>query len=178
MLLVYYTDDAGDRHLLTTQRPEGGLLGGLWQCPTVQHTDLLPDVAAAQRAVLADDAVRALLDACDVDCLAAWRRLGTFAHVFSHLRHEYTVVEVRLPAAPAAPPPDARWLAASALGAEAVTTAMRKALSLLPDKDDDATVPLTKVARPTKRAATAAKPAPDGKRQATLGKFFGKADLS
>ena len=176
MLLVYYTDAAGERHLLATQRPEGGLLGGLWQCPTVQHADPLPDVAAAQRAVLADAAVRPLLDACGIDSVAAWRRLGTFAHVFSHLRHEYTVVAARLPAAPAAPPPDARWLAASALGAEAVTTAMRKALKLLPGRDDDAAPPPAKVARPAKRAAAAATPAPDGKRQATLGKFFGKAD--
>ena len=73
---------------LLVRRPEGGLLGGMWELPTV----------AGGSGKDASEAMAALLAARGGDAapVHAWVRLGKFTHVFSHVRQHVVVDRVGL----------------------------------------------------------------------------------
>ena len=68
--------------LLLRQRPPEGLLGGLWEFPTV---DLSPGLAAEQQAA------RLLSDVC---LHGALEKIGEIRHAYSHFKLELTVFKV------------------------------------------------------------------------------------
>jgi A/G-specific adenine glycosylase len=102
--------------VLVGRRPDGGLLGGLWEFPGVQvEGDADPDALAA--------AVAAALG-IEVGEAAS---LGTVRHTFTHLRARY--VAVRAPWAggePAGEWAELRWVRPAGLDALALPVAQRK----------------------------------------------------
>jgi A/G-specific adenine glycosylase len=78
-------DGAG--RLFLEQRPEGGLLGGMWGLPGDERAADEPAEDAARRAAL-----RSLGGAAH---LTVTGEIGSFSHLFSHRREEYVIVAFR-----------------------------------------------------------------------------------
>ena len=94
--------------LLLTRRPSKGLLGGLWEFPSVEVT-AGEDLEEACRGVA--EALRVELP----EGVLAWRPLQPVMHVFSHLRAEYRPLLVTA----GGKGPAGRKMRASAVGATA-----------------------------------------------------------
>lgn len=113
--------------ILLVQRPNSGLLAGLWEFPSVT---LEPSGQQQHKALLQE--------------LQRWsgplpatrlQHLGEVIHIFSHIKLTYQVYSLALGQTPASTaPPGARWLTWEEFRNAAVSTAMKKAppvLSLL-----------------------------------------------
>ncbi|CAO2588612.1 Adenine DNA glycosylase [Lemmus lemmus] len=114
----------GSPLILLVQRPNSGLLAGLWEFPSVT---LEPSEQHQHKALLRE--------------LQSWsgplpatrpQHLGEVIHVFSHIKLTYQVYSLSLegqtPVTPA--PPGARWLTWEEFHNAAVSTAMKKVLLL------------------------------------------------
>ncbi|ELW62170.1 A/G-specific adenine DNA glycosylase [Tupaia chinensis] len=112
----------GGARILLVQRPNSGLLAGLWEFPSVA---LEPSGQHQHKALLQE--------------LQSWagplpasrlRHLGEVVHTFSHIKLTYHVyalaLEGQTPVTTASP--GARWLTREEFHAAAVSTAMKKAL--------------------------------------------------
>ncbi|XP_049554771.1 adenine DNA glycosylase isoform X6 [Orcinus orca] len=115
----------GGARILLVQRPNSGLLAGLWEFPSVTAE---PSGQHQRKALLQE--------------LQSWvgpvpatrlRHLGQVVHTFSHIKLTYQVyglaLEEQTPVAIV--PPGARWLTREEFHTAAVSTAMKKALPLL-----------------------------------------------
>jgi A/G-specific adenine glycosylase len=155
-------ESPGDPLVLLTQRPEGGLLAGLWEFPTVDVAvdgeSGQPSVGPAARRAALDTHLARLLgrplpprrggssdtkgeegDAHD-DVLLRRAPVGELTHVFSHIRLalavEHVVLSARGVATDPAPAvgepgeaayrPATRWVPASAMGDEPVSSSVAK----------------------------------------------------
>lgn len=119
---VVWREADGHREYLTLQRPSDGLLGGLWEFPTVR-TDDESD---------ADQPVDAFLDELALDAREARRELGSLVHHFSHIRMTI-VAESRRVAHDAgvdAGERPHRWVGEDALAELPMSAAMRKVYAL------------------------------------------------
>jgi A/G-specific adenine glycosylase len=102
-----------DGKLLTRQRPERGLLGGMTEVPGTEW---------AQNFNSSTERAAAPLD-------AAWRKLpGAVTHTFTHFPLELTVYVAHVPRSTKAPR-DMSWLAVSAIPAAAFPNVMRKVIA-------------------------------------------------
>ncbi len=99
--------------LLTRQRPEKGLLGGMTEVPTTEWSkDFDGDTA---------------LDAAPLK--AAWRRLpGVVTHTFTHFPLELTVYVAQLPRSTKAPS-GTSWLPLDEITGAAFPNVMRKVIA-------------------------------------------------
>jgi A/G-specific adenine glycosylase len=115
---------AGKTWTLLTQRPDTGLLAGLWEFPTVE---LPADHDAQGRAA----ALNALLSGLLPDhCLPAGQAVGQATHLFSHIRMTFHVEHRMLGEVDALPTlttaVQARWVDADGRAAIALSGAQRK----------------------------------------------------
>ena len=102
-----------DGMLLTRQRPEKGLLGGMTEVPTTEWSKDF-------------DADTALVAA---PLKAAWRKLpGVITHVFTHFPLELTVYVAKLPRATQAPR-GTTWLPLDEVSGAAFPNVMRKVIA-------------------------------------------------
>ena len=109
--------------ILVARRPEGGLLGGMWELPGAAFGN---DVAEGDR-----DAVLAAVVAERLGCtVQETLARGAYEHVFTHLRLTTHVHLGVLDGEPSARAhyTDVRWVAPDALGDLAVSTWTKKAL--------------------------------------------------
>jgi A/G-specific adenine glycosylase len=165
IVAVAYCDaeGVGERRYAMRQRPPQGLLAGLWECPMVPHSPDPPaDADVGDDATTPDAdgdqvlvaAARPRVDAllCALGIVASpaaivrRRWVGRLSHIFTHLRHEYLIEAVQVPALALAHASTAvaaaaaaeavagtggvRWISAAAIGTDAVATGMRKAIAL------------------------------------------------
>nr|XP_045006879.1 adenine DNA glycosylase isoform X2 [Jaculus jaculus] len=117
----------GGARILLVQRPNSGLLAGLWEFPSVasesseqqQHKVLLQELQSWAGPVPA----------------SRLRHLGEVIHTFSHIRLTYQVyglaLERKTPVTTA--PPGARWLTREEFHNAAVSTAMKKVFRMYED---------------------------------------------
>ncbi|XP_053776875.1 adenine DNA glycosylase isoform X2 [Desmodus rotundus] len=110
----------GGARILLVQRPNSGLLAGLWEFPSVT---VEPSGWQQRKALLQE--------------LQSWvgplpatrlRHLGQVVHTFSHIKMTYQVHGLALegPAPVTVTPPGARWLTREEFHTAAVSTAMKK----------------------------------------------------
>ncbi|XP_028745587.1 adenine DNA glycosylase isoform X3 [Peromyscus leucopus] len=117
----------GSPLILLVQRPNSGLLAGLWEFPSVTSE---PSAQHQHEALLQE--------------LQRWsgplpgarpQHLGEVIHIFSHIKLTYQVYSLALegqtPVAPA--PPGARWLTWEEFHSAAVSTAMKKVFRVYED---------------------------------------------
>ncbi|MGM0557450.1 MAG: A/G-specific adenine glycosylase [Myxococcota bacterium] len=115
---VLWRSASGGREYLTLQRPADGLLGGLWEFPTVET-----DGAAANADPMTD-----YLSGLDLDEVPDSRELGQLVHHFSHIRMTITAEsrEVHADAAIQSGDRAHRWVDEVALEDLPMSAAMRK----------------------------------------------------
>ncbi|XP_008055614.1 adenine DNA glycosylase isoform X2 [Carlito syrichta] len=109
----------GGARILLVQRPNTGLLAGLWEFPSVT---LVPSEQHQRKALLKE--------------LQSWagplpathlRYLGEVVHTFSHIKLTYQVYGLTLEGqTPVTTPPGARWLTREEFHTAAISTAMKK----------------------------------------------------
>lgn len=110
--------------VLLVQRPDSGLLAGLWEFPSVT---LEPSEQHQHKALLQE-----LQRWCGPLPAIRLQHLGEVIHIFSHIKLTYQVYSLALDQAPASTaPPGARWLTWEEFCNAAVSTAMKKAPPLL-----------------------------------------------
>jgi len=100
---------------LLVRRPEGGLLGGLWELPGGEGADEAALAAVLRRRVNA--------------ALAAAEPRGEVAHTFSHLHLDTTVFAAALAEEPAVAE-DVRWVPLADIDGMALSTLARKTLAV------------------------------------------------
>ncbi|XP_052572254.1 adenine DNA glycosylase isoform X5 [Peromyscus californicus insignis] len=117
----------GSPLILLVQRPNSGLLAGLWEFPSVT---LEPSEQHQHKALL-----RELQRLSGPLPGARPQHLGEVIHIFSHIKLTYQVYSLALegqtPVAPA--PPGARWLTWEEFHSAAVSTAMKKVFRVYED---------------------------------------------
>ncbi|KAM8789462.1 adenine DNA glycosylase isoform 1-T1 [Rhynchonycteris naso] len=109
----------GGARILLVQRPNSGLLAGLWEFPSVT---VEPSGQCQRKALLQE--------------LQSWagpfpatrlQHLGQVVHTFSHIKLTYQVYGLALEGqAPVTIPPGARWLTREEFHTAAISTAMKK----------------------------------------------------
>ncbi|XP_032969249.1 adenine DNA glycosylase isoform X7 [Rhinolophus ferrumequinum] len=109
----------GDARILLVQRPNSGLLAGLWEFPSVT---VVPSGQCQRKALLQE--------------LQSWagplpasrlQHLGQVVHTFSHIKLTYQVYGLALEGqTPVTTPSGARWLTREEFHTAAVSTAMKK----------------------------------------------------
>lgn len=130
---------SGKHEYLLLQRPDDGLLAGLWECPSV----VLPVTAAAQGGELTRDlreqheiAMRTLLTRLDVhEKIANRKAVGNTKHIFSHIRQCLHVESAHIGADTCSTEGTCsagrfQWVARDDLEKRAIATQMRKAIKL------------------------------------------------
>lgn len=130
-LVIRRREDGQDEYLLT-QRPNKGLLAGLWQFPSV-----LLDVESSevkQKTLLGTEICRIL--GADLP-EKFFHFVGEVVHIFSHIHQTYIVYSVRLKdqGPPGQQSEDAQWLTRSVLLEAAVSTGVKKILKLYDSVD-------------------------------------------
>ncbi len=117
-----------DGFLLVRPRPPKGLLGGMTEVPTTEWSADFRDDDALDGAPRFSARTKAPV---------AWRRVpGIVRHVFTHFPLELSVWRATL-AAKTPAPKGMRWIALSAIGAEAFPSLMRKVVASAIDPKDD-----------------------------------------
>jgi A/G-specific adenine glycosylase len=118
---IVWRETDGVREYLTLRRPTDGLLGGLWEFPSVQTDD-----------AEADDPIRAYLNELDLTSVSDAEQLGRLVHHFSHIRMTITAESrrVRPEAAIESGERPHRWVDEAALADLPMSAAMRKVHAL------------------------------------------------
>ncbi|KAM9358050.1 adenine DNA glycosylase [Symphorus nematophorus] len=118
-------EDGEDEYLLT-QRPNKGLLAGLWEFPSLLQEEKTSEKKQKQ-ALCAD--ISRVLGTNLTDSLVQY--VGEVVHIFSHIHQTYVVHSVRLEDGDTQTQSEnAQWLSRSALQDAAVSTGVKKILKL------------------------------------------------
>eukprot|EP00698_Gefionella_okellyi_P004859 TRINITY_DN14491_c0_g1_i1.p1 TRINITY_DN14491_c0_g1~~TRINITY_DN14491_c0_g1_i1.p1 ORF type:complete len:590 (-),score=132.58 TRINITY_DN14491_c0_g1_i1:17-1672(-) len=127
--VLEHVHDAVKQYLLV-QRPESGLLAGLWDFPSVVINDADDDAATAMTEYLAESL-----------CVPKFkptsrRHVGEATHLFTHIKQVLRVEHIRIIGS--VPTADTkrfstRWVTAEELPAVAMSTGMKKAFALVMD---------------------------------------------
>ncbi|KAK2492163.1 hypothetical protein MC885_012499, partial [Smutsia gigantea] len=112
----------GGARILLVQRPNSGLLAGLWEFPSVA---MEPSGQCQRKALLQE--LQSWAGPIPATCL---RHLGQVVHTLSHIKLTYQVYGLALEGQTTVTitPPCARWLTREEFHTAAVSTAMKKAL--------------------------------------------------
>lgn len=170
---------AAETRFLLVQRPEGGLLAGLWEFPSVIVEKEAPK---EEKKRMITERVNGLLGANVEDepfTIVHRSTVGQCTHIFSHQKHTMEV-EWMLVSRGSLPPslaeegerPSLRWVDGAEIGDHPLTTGQKKALALLSKCT-------SRVARIGGAPATSkgAKAEDGGKAQKTLVGFFTKKNI-
>ncbi|KAM6938789.1 adenine DNA glycosylase [Lycodopsis pacificus] len=123
-------EDGEDEYLLT-QRPNKGLLAGLWEFPSLLQGEKSAGMKE-KRALCAQ--ISGLLGTHLTESL--FRYVGEVVHIFSHIHQTYVVHSVCLKDADTQTATEnAQWLTGSALQEAAVSTAVKKIVKLCDSVD-------------------------------------------
>eukprot|EP00041_Stephanoeca_diplocostata_P017831 m.367439 g.367439 ORF g.367439 m.367439 type:complete len:575 (+) comp20833_c0_seq4:99-1823(+) len=136
------------KEIFITQRPKTGLLAGMWEFPNLDITTkdppfpTLPNASGAtlhtfiakHSSTFAHDAVSSAMKLASVGDIVASapEHCGVVEHVFSHLRHTYLVVPLRVPddtgasSGASQPAANGRWVSPEEFSTAAISTNMRK----------------------------------------------------
>lgn len=118
-------DEEEDEYLLT-QRPNKGLLAGLWEFPSLLQEEKSSDLK--HKEILSDEINRILGTRCTGSLL---QDVGEVVHIFSHIHQTYVVHSLCLKDADThACSENVQWLTRSALQGAAVSTGVKKILKL------------------------------------------------
>ncbi|KAG7283605.1 hypothetical protein CRUP_020378, partial [Coryphaenoides rupestris] len=116
---------SGEDEYLLTQRPNKGLLAGMWEFPSMLSEGESPDIQ--RRGALCTEVGRILGVKLHRDRL---RYVGEVVHIFSHIHQTYIVYSVRLKdderVTGETQSENAQWLSRSAVLEAAVSTGMKK----------------------------------------------------
>nr|XP_046247480.1 adenine DNA glycosylase isoform X2 [Scatophagus argus] len=169
--VVIRPGEEGEDEYLLTQRPNKGLLAGLWEFPGLLQEEQRSDMK--QKAALCAEISRILGTSVTDSPL---QYVGEVVHDFSHIHQTYVVHTVRLKRADTQTE-KVRWLTRSALQEAAVSTGVKKIAKLCDSLDSQKEKALkdgkgqklasTKNGRKPKRSA-----ADGGSRQLCLSSFF------
>uniref|UniRef100_A0A8C2ZRZ9 Adenine DNA glycosylase n=1 Tax=Cyclopterus lumpus TaxID=8103 RepID=A0A8C2ZRZ9_CYCLU len=121
----------GEDEYLLTQRPNKGLLAGLWEFPSLLQEKKSSEMKE-KRALCTQ--ISGLLGTHLTESL--FQYVGEVVHIFSHIHQTYVVQSVRLKAADAQTQAEnAQWLTGSALQEAAVSTGVKKIVKLCDSVD-------------------------------------------
>uniref|UniRef100_A0A8D3A2H9 Adenine DNA glycosylase n=1 Tax=Scophthalmus maximus TaxID=52904 RepID=A0A8D3A2H9_SCOMX len=124
--VVIRCGDGGEDEYLLTQRPDKGLLAGLWEFPSLLLEEENSDTKQ-KRALCAE--VSRILGSRLTESLLQY--IGEVVHIFSHIHQTYVVHTVRLTDGQTrAPTENAQWLSRAALQEAAVSTGVKKIVKL------------------------------------------------
>uniref|UniRef100_A0A3Q3XK04 Adenine DNA glycosylase n=1 Tax=Mola mola TaxID=94237 RepID=A0A3Q3XK04_MOLML len=124
--VVIRRGEEGEDEFLLTQRPNKGLLAGLWEFPALLQAEKNSDVKE-KKALCAE--ISRLLGTRLTDSLLQY--VGEVVHIFSHIHQTYVVHSVRLQdACTEQQTENAQWLNRSALQEAAVSTGVKKVWTL------------------------------------------------
>ncbi|XP_069843469.1 adenine DNA glycosylase-like isoform X4 [Dipodomys merriami] len=119
----------GGACFLLVQRPNSGLLAGLWEFPSIT---LNPSEQHQRKAKALLQELKSWVGPLPATSL---RRLGEVIHTFSHIKLTYLVYGVTLEGqTPKTLPPGARWLTREEFHTAAVSTAMKKVFQMYEDQ--------------------------------------------
>ncbi|KAF3691016.1 Adenine DNA glycosylase [Channa argus] len=129
--LVVRPGKEGEKEYLLTQRPNKGLLAGLWEFPSLQLEGENTEVK--QRRALCTQLSRMLGGLLNE---SLFHYMGEVVHIFSHIHQTYVVYSVCLNDSDAQTQPEnQQWLTRSALQKAAVSTGLKKILKLYDSVD-------------------------------------------
>ncbi|XP_068599613.1 adenine DNA glycosylase [Brachionichthys hirsutus] len=162
-----------DEYLLS-QRPDNGLLAGLWDFPSLLQEEKSSEVE--QKKALCAEISRI----SGMHLTADLQRVGEVVHIFSHIRQTYVVHSVRLKDSDTQTQSgNTRWLTRSALEGAAVSTGVKKILKRCdPQKEQTSKDGKTQkhgCTKNRKNLQTSKRPrldAADGSRRRSLSSFF------
>ncbi|XP_041792127.1 adenine DNA glycosylase isoform X2 [Chelmon rostratus] len=124
--VVVRPGEEGEDEYLLTQRPNKGLLAGLWEFPSLLQEEKSSDTKQ-RRALCAG--ISRVLGTHLTDSLLQY--VGEVVHIFSHIHQTYVVHSVRLrDSGTQTHTENAQWLTRSALQEAAVSTGVKKILKL------------------------------------------------
>ncbi|XP_063058135.1 adenine DNA glycosylase [Engraulis encrasicolus] len=131
LVCVLERDGAGEeKEYLLTQRPNKGLLAGMWELPGVLTEEGAS--AAKQKKALCAEMGKTLGVQLDKQPLEF---VGEVIHIFSHIHQTYVVHSMVLPAdTDMEDKTTLQWLTSSALGEAAVSTGVKKIMKLYESK--------------------------------------------
>ncbi|XP_050933194.1 adenine DNA glycosylase [Lates calcarifer] len=173
--VVVRPGEEGEDEYLLTQRPNKGLLAGLWEFPSVLLEEESSEMKQ-KRALCAE--ISGTLGTHLTESL--FQSVGEVVHIFSHIHQTYVVHSMRLKDGDIqAQSENAQWLSRSALQEAAVSTGVKKILKLY-DSADSQKEQLSKDGKKRniadKKLQTSKKPklgaASSGGRQLSLSSFF------
>ncbi|XP_054458782.1 adenine DNA glycosylase [Anoplopoma fimbria] len=177
--VVIRPGEDGEEEYLLTQRPNKGLLAGLWEFPSLLQGEKSSDVKE-KRALCTQ--ISGLLGTHLAESL--FQYVGEVVHIFSHIHQTYVVHSVCLKDADTQTQTEnAQWLTRSALQEAAVSTGVKKIVKLC-DSVDTQKEQTSKVGKSQKQTGTknnknqqtSKKPrlsaASSGSRQLSLSAFF------
>ncbi|XP_077573093.1 adenine DNA glycosylase [Stigmatopora nigra] len=123
-VLTRHGDD-GEKEFLLLQRPNKGLLAGLWEFPGL----VLEDKGQKKQKVALCDQLSKLIGVQLID--SSFQYVGEVPHIFSHIHQTYQVYTLRVEDADTpSRMENARWVNRTALREAAVSTGVKKILKL------------------------------------------------
>uniref|UniRef100_A0A4W6BNA4 Adenine DNA glycosylase n=1 Tax=Lates calcarifer TaxID=8187 RepID=A0A4W6BNA4_LATCA len=129
--VVVRPGEEGEDEYLLTQRPNKGLLAGLWEFPSVLLEEESSEMKQ-KRALCAE--ISGTLGTHLTESL--FQSVGEVVHIFSHIHQTYVVHSMRLKDGDIqAQSENAQWLSRSALQEAAVSTGVKKILKLYDSAD-------------------------------------------
>ncbi|XP_048207136.1 adenine DNA glycosylase isoform X2 [Perognathus longimembris pacificus] len=155
----------GGARLLLVQRPNSGLLAGLWEFPSVT---LKPSEQHQRKAKALLQELQSWVGPLPA---ASLQHLGEVIHTFSHIKLTYLVYGLTLEGqTPKTIPPGARWLTREEFHTAAVSTAMKKVFHMYEDHQSGS-------CKGSKRCQSSSQKRPSSKRpsrrgQQVLEKYF------
>ncbi|KAL7397690.1 hypothetical protein ABVT39_026473 [Epinephelus coioides] len=171
--------EEGEDEYLLTQRPNKGLLAGLWEFPSLLQEEKSSEMKQ-KRALCAQ--ISRILGTPLTESLVQY--VGEVVHIFSHIHQTYVVHSVCLKEADTLTQTEnAQWLTRSALQEAAVSTGVKKIVKLCDSVDSqkeqtskDGKIQKHSGTKNNKRPQTSKKPklsaAHSGSRQLSLSSFF------
>lgn len=128
--VVIRPGEEGEDEYLLTQRPNKGLLAGLWEFPSLLQEEKSSEIKQ-KRALCAT-----ISKILKTDLTESLQYVGEVVHIFSHIHQTYVVHNVRLKGSDTQTQKEnAQWLTRTALQEAAVSTGVKKILKLCDSVD-------------------------------------------
>ncbi|KAM6921607.1 adenine DNA glycosylase [Xenentodon cancila] len=129
--VVTRLEEEGDLKYLLVQRPNKGLLAGLWEFPSLLLQEENSELK--RKRALCDEIGRILGTSLNESLL---QYVGEVVHIFSHIHQTYVVYSVHLKSNDTqAQTEKTQWLTRAALQEAAVSTGLKKIVKLLDSED-------------------------------------------